>query len=98
MDISKIVADAVKVVSGESVRFGNISVNVPDVNRLDVSIDADSEELRIRFTGKKPVFEWFIFKGSVNGVDLSSCGVKMDVVGLPKRVDPFISWSELTLE
>ena len=92
-------ADYVNLLSalhkGEDVKIGDYIIRLNGGGELDFTTKEKDGDLHLTFMGKRPIAQWFVFKGYISGFVICVKGVRVDIVALPRRADPFISWEDI---
>lgn len=90
------VTKIVSLLKGGDLNLGDYTLRLPGGGGMNLAVGEESDDIKIVFTGKKPVASYFAFNLEISGLVICIKGIKVDVTSLPKRVDPFIPWEDLS--
>ncbi len=97
MNPAEAVNQIAALLTGEDVKIGDYIIRLPGGGEFDFTINEKGGDLYLKFMGKKPIVNWFVFNGAISGLVICVKGIKVDVSALPRRADPFIPWEKTGL-
>ncbi len=92
--VNRIIDTCCRALAGGEVKIGSVTIAMSG-EKAEVQITGTQDSVLVEFTGSKPRWSFYLFRGRVNGVLFTREGITVDVKGLPKQFDPHRSWDEL---
>jgi len=98
MTPAEAVGDVLTLLRGGDLKLGDNAVRLVGGGILDVSMEeVNARDIKLRFTGRKPVVNHYGVNLVLNGLTLCVKGIKVDARLLPDTFDPFYPWEALGL-